>query len=87
MDFDECAEEYQNLLDDNLRRWGKDTLYYSERKVQFVDRHVLNRTPSSILEFGCGGGQEHFMPPGSLPRRTHSRHGYFVRESLPGPKG
>ena len=57
MNFDECAEKYQELLDDNLRRWGTDTLYYAERKVQDVQRHALNIRPSTILEFGCGVGR------------------------------
>lgn len=54
VDFDDYAENYQKLLDQNVKGLsGSDSNYFCEYKIIEVSRYLEN---SSILDFGCGLG-------------------------------
>jgi SAM-dependent methyltransferase len=57
MDFDDVAGNYEDLLRKNLGAYGQDTSYYVEYKGEMMKRHAENKTPLSILDFGCGVGR------------------------------
>lgn len=53
--FDETAENYDRLLEQNLAIYGKNISYYSEYKALLASKFIKN--PKNILEFGCGTGR------------------------------
>lgn len=53
--FDNCANTYENLLQENIGRYGKDTSYYSEYKIKLIQKNSISN-PDKILDFGCGIG-------------------------------
>jgi SAM-dependent methyltransferase len=57
MNFDDFAGDYDNLLRENIGLYGKDTSYYVKYKVEVMKRCAENKTPLSILDFGCGVGK------------------------------
>ncbi|MDZ7722765.1 MAG: class I SAM-dependent methyltransferase [candidate division KSB1 bacterium] len=56
VDFDEYAEQYDNVLQQNIGKLGKNISYYAEHKVITLQRY-LKKQPARILEFGCGTGR------------------------------
>ncbi|MBE9541785.1 MAG: class I SAM-dependent methyltransferase [Proteobacteria bacterium] len=56
VDFDEYAENYNEILEGQLAFFDKENDYFSEYKVSHV-KDILNSTPASILEYGCGIGR------------------------------
>lgn len=56
VDFDEYAEKYNEILEGQLAFFDKGNDYFSEYKVSLVKK-LSGRTPSSILEYGCGIGR------------------------------
>jgi len=55
-DFDQYAEDYQAIMEENLQGFGRNIAYYAEYKVKVV-RRALPCTPARILEYGCGVGR------------------------------
>ena len=53
--FDATADNYEQLLRQNLAAYGKNISYYSEYKVRLSSKLVKNA--SAILEYGCGTGR------------------------------
>jgi SAM-dependent methyltransferase len=55
VNFDDYAEDYDAILKKQLRFFESGTDYFSRYKIALIKR-LLQRTPSNILEFGCGVG-------------------------------
>ncbi len=61
IDFDNYADEYNKILDDQLNFFSADSQYFAEYKVKQA-KAVLPQTPKTILDFGCGIGRSiHFF--------------------------
>lgn len=54
--FNEVADSYNELLEENLGALSGDLKYYAEYKIHFIKKH-LQIKPIKILEFGCGAGR------------------------------
>lgn len=65
VDFDEYAENYDQILKDQLSFFSEDDKYFAKYKISLLAKHVPE-TPKRILEYGCGTGRnlafihEHF---------------------------
>ena len=55
VDFDEYADQYEELLQEQLAFFSKDRGYFSEYKVALAAKHSP-RPPVRVLDFGCGIG-------------------------------
>lgn len=55
VDFDEYADRYEDILQEQLAFFSKDRGYFSEYKVALAARHLPD-PPVTILDFGCGIG-------------------------------
>nr|VFJ64524.1 MAG: Methyltransferase domain-containing protein [Candidatus Kentron sp. FW] len=55
VDFDEYADRYEALLEEQLAFFSGDRGYFSEYKVALTARYC-RRPPARILDFGCGIG-------------------------------
>ena len=51
--FDESAESYDTLLQENIGKYGRNTSYYSEYKVKLALKYAITK-PRNIMDFGCG---------------------------------
>ena len=56
VDFDEYAEEYDNILREQLSFFSDDDKYFARYKVKSVHKY-LTTEPKRILEYGCGTGR------------------------------
>jgi trans-aconitate methyltransferase len=56
VDFDDYAENYNTLLNQQLRFFDKNDHYFAEYKVNRA-KEVLTLSPTTILDFGCGVGR------------------------------
>ena len=56
VEFDDYADNYDNLLKDQLVFFDGDIDYFAKYKVELVSRFV-SKEPKSILEYGCGTGR------------------------------
>lgn len=56
MNFDEYAEDYDQILQDQLKLFDEETNYFAEYKVKIVNR-IVKVIPDKILEYGCGTGR------------------------------
>jgi SAM-dependent methyltransferase len=56
VNFDEYAEDYDNILENQLSFFGEENSYFAEYKVQIV-RNAVKGEPKHILEYGCGTGR------------------------------
>lgn len=56
VDFDEYANEYDNILKRQLRFFSDDDKYFARYKVRLVHNYLGTR-PKRILEYGCGTGR------------------------------
>lgn len=67
-DFDKYAEDYNDILKDQLNFFDEESNYFAEYKVHIV-RNRIRSEPETILEYGCGTGRNipflHKMFPGS----------------------
>lgn len=54
-DFDEYADRYEDLLQEQLAFFSKDRGYFSEYKVALALSYC-RASPTTILDFGCGIG-------------------------------
>ena len=70
VDFDEYADEYESLLQDQLAFFSNDRGYFPNHKAA-IAATLFNGPPRSILDFGCGIGS-------SLP----FLHKYFPSSDL-----
>ncbi len=55
VNFDDYAENYEQLLQEQLAFFSGDRGYFSEYKVALI-AGILERKPTRILDFGCGIG-------------------------------
>ncbi len=55
VDFDEYADRYEDLLQDQLSFFSKDRGYFSDHKASLAARQ-FDKPPNRILDFGCGIG-------------------------------
>ena len=70
VDFDEYADEYESLLQDQLSFFSNDRGYFSNHKAAIAAK-LFDEQPNRILDFGCGIGL-------SLPYL----HKYFPQSDL-----
>lgn len=56
VDFDKFANQYEELLDEQLDFFGEENSYFAEYKIKIV-KDTIGFTPLNILEFGCGIGR------------------------------
>ncbi len=56
VDFDQFAQNYDDVLKNNIGKFGSDITYYAEHKVATLKRHISSQ-PKTILDFGCGTGR------------------------------
>lgn len=56
VDFDKYAEDYDEILGDQLNFFNRDNEYFARYKVECIKEHVKG-TPRTILEYGCGTGR------------------------------
>ena len=58
VDFDEYADDYEQLLKDQLKFFNEDRSYFSKYKIDLVKKECIKNLikPKKILEFGCGIG-------------------------------
>jgi len=54
--FDEFADNYTDILNDNIKISGTDSSFFSEYKVAEVSGIESNNTVKNILDLGCGTG-------------------------------
>jgi len=65
VNFDNYAEDYERILQEQLKFFDGQTEYFSEYKINLIKKH-LSKPPGRILEYGCGIGRnlrflrEHF---------------------------
>ena len=55
VNFDEYADQYENLLQGQLAFFSKDRGYFSQYKVALT-REFAPVSPKRVLDFGCGIG-------------------------------
>lgn len=56
VDFDEHAENYNELLRESVGFFSASDEYFARYKVELVQKHLPTR-PARILEYGCGIGR------------------------------
>lgn len=56
VDFDEYAEDYDNILKEQLSFFSEDDKYFAKYKVKLVHKYLTDK-PRKILEYGCGTGR------------------------------
>lgn len=56
VEFDSFAENYDNILGEQLSFFEPNTDYFAEYKVK-ITRDIVKGRPERILEFGCGTGR------------------------------
>ncbi|MEP7145554.1 MAG: class I SAM-dependent methyltransferase [bacterium] len=55
VDFNKYAEDYEGILDKDLKIFGEESGYFAEYKVKIV-HETSSIIPTNILEYGCGIG-------------------------------
>ncbi len=55
VDFNEYAEDYEGILENDLQFFGEESGYFAEYKVRIV-HETSTRNTQNILEYGCGIG-------------------------------
>ncbi|MCB1735057.1 MAG: methyltransferase domain-containing protein [Gammaproteobacteria bacterium] len=89
VDFDEYADSYQRLLDEQLSFFSKDHGYFPDYKARWVAAHIKGR-PARILDFGCGIGLSlpylaQYFPDAKLHATDLSKASVaHVRKTYPG---
>ena len=56
VDFDDYADNYNNLVSNQLAAFDSDSEYFAEYKA-LLTRSLVAPSPSQILEYGCGIGR------------------------------
>ena len=56
IDFDNYAEDYQRILEEQLNFFDNNNDYFAEYKVRIIKKY-LSYEPKKILEYGCGIGR------------------------------
>lgn len=56
VNFDQYAEIYDEVLDEQLKFFDNDGEYFSKYKVRLV-KNLIRTQPQQILEYGCGVGR------------------------------
>jgi SAM-dependent methyltransferase len=54
--FDDYADDYQKILQEQLGFFDKDEGYFAEYKIEILKKYIKN-PPKKILEYGCGVGR------------------------------
>lgn len=55
VDFDEYADQYEDLLKDQLSFFSNDRGYFSDHKASIASKQFA-KLPKTVLDFGCGIG-------------------------------
>jgi Methyltransferase domain. len=56
VNFDDLAENYDDILKGQTHFFSKDDKYFARYKIEIV-KNYINFKPNTILEFGCGIGR------------------------------
>ncbi|HRE41196.1 MAG TPA: class I SAM-dependent methyltransferase [Ignavibacteria bacterium] len=56
IDFDEYADVYDKVMEEDLKFFGEENTYFAEYKVKIV-QDLIKVNPDKILEYGCGIGR------------------------------
>ncbi len=56
VNFDDYADDYDNILKEQLSFFSEDDKYFAQYKVRLVHKYS-STSPKKILEFGCGTGR------------------------------
>ncbi len=55
VDFDDYADNYESILQDQLKGFSADRGYFSEAKINVMQR-LVNTEVTRVLDYGCGIG-------------------------------
>lgn len=55
VDFDDYADDYESILQNQLKAFSSDRGYFSQSKVRVIQRLVSTKV-STVLDYGCGIG-------------------------------
>lgn len=55
-EFDTIAENYRELVDQNVRVTGESSDYFAAYKAEYIARRVAPRGAGKLLDYGCGVG-------------------------------
>ncbi len=55
-EFDAYAENYNQILKDNVSAFGEAPAYFALQKTAYLQKRVLKGPDSKILDYGCGIG-------------------------------
>jgi 2-polyprenyl-3-methyl-5-hydroxy-6-metoxy-1,4-benzoquinol methylase len=56
MQFDQFADDYQQILDQTLAALGEGSSYFAEYKTRYRSRLHRQHFSGKLLDFGCGVG-------------------------------
>lgn len=56
IDFDEYADVYDKVMEEDLKFFGEENSYFAEYKVKIL-KELLDENPVNLLEYGCGIGR------------------------------
>jgi hypothetical protein len=58
--FDEFADNYRQIHNENINITGTDSDYFSEHKIKTVKSYEISIVENlNILDFGCGDGNSY----------------------------
>ncbi|HCN38209.1 MAG TPA: hypothetical protein DIS94_10930, partial [Bacteroidetes bacterium] len=56
INFDEYADVYDKVMEEDLKFFGEENSYFAEYKVKIL-KEMLDEKPVNLLEYGCGIGR------------------------------
>ena len=56
IDFDDYAENYNDLVDGQLSKFESNSEYFADYKAA-LSKKLMHTSPERILEYGCGIGR------------------------------
>lgn len=56
VNFDDYSHEYNDILENQLRKFSGNIDFFAEYKVSIIKR-MIGKSPNKILEYGCGIGR------------------------------
>ena len=68
MEFDQFANNYENVLDKTIAMSGEDSTYFAQYKARYLARVMGASFAGSILDFGCGVGLLSWFLTEHLPK-------------------
>lgn len=67
VDFDDYADNYESILQEQLKGFSADREYFSESKIRVIQR-LANTDVSTVLDYGCGIGLNLSCLMGAFPQ-------------------